>query len=384
MEVAEMNRMDTKLRRATLAALMLAAMSAANSVRAAGTPSGTSVSNLATIDYAVGGVTQLPIESSPAGNSTPGAGNGAPTSFVVDNRVDLTVAEAGASVTQVGPGQIDALTAFTVTNTGNTTQDYALGVVNLAPADAAVLGNLDTGLDVSNFRIRVDGNGNGTYEPATDTATFVGSLAPDATVRVFVLADVPLGALDNGTANVRLTAVTHVAGSGASNPVVETTGANTNGVDVVFADAGRNAQESAADGYRVASARLTITKASSLVSDPVNGTTAPKAVPGAVVEYSVTVANGGTQPASGLRITDVLSADIALVNGAYAAGSADIAVEVGVGPATTLFCTADAGEGDGDGCGLAGATLQVGPTGLIVGTTAADNPVRVLFRAAIQ
>jgi uncharacterized repeat protein (TIGR01451 family) len=379
-----MNRMDTKLKRATLAALTLAAMSAAHSVRAAGTASGTSVSNLATIDYAVGGVAQLPVESSPAGNSTPGAGNGAPTIFVVDNRVDLTVAEAGAAVTQVGPGQNDALTAFTVTNTGNTTQDYALGVANLVAADGAVLGSVDTGLDVANFRVRVDGNANGIYEPASDVGTFVGSLAPDATVTVFVLADVPLGALDNGTANVRLTAVTHVGGSGASNPVVETTGANTSVVDVVFADAGRNAQESAADVYRVASAQLTITKASSVVSDPLNGTSNPKAVPGAVVEYSVTVANAGTQPASGLRVTDVLSGDIALVNGAYASGSADIAVEVGVGPATTLFCTADAGDVDGDGCGLAGATLQVSPAGLGVGTTATDNPIRVLFRAAIQ
>jgi len=379
-----MNIVDTKLRRATLAALMLAAMSAANSVSAAGTASGTSVNNLATVDYAVGGVAQLPIESSPAGNSTPGTGNGAATSFVVDNRVDLTVAEAGAAVTQVGPGQSDALTTFTVTNTGNTTQDYALGVVNLTPADGAVLGNVDTGFDVSNFRVRVDGNGNGTYEPASDVGTFVNSLAADATVTVFVLADVPLGALDNATANVRLTAVTHVAGSGASNPVVETAGVNTSGVDVVFADAGRNAQESAADGYRVASAQLTITKASSVVSDPLNGTTNPKAVPGAVVEYSVTVANGGTQPASGLRITDVLGSDLALVNGAYGSGSADVAVQVGVGPATTLFCTADAGDVDADGCGMAGATLQVSPAGLVVGTTAADNPVRVLFRAAIH
>jgi uncharacterized repeat protein (TIGR01451 family) len=379
-----MNPVDTKLKHATLAALTLAAMSAAPSVQAAGTASGTSVSNLATVDYAVGGVTQVPIESSPAGNSTAGAGNGAPTTFVVDNRVDLTVAEDGAAVTQVGPGQTDAVTTFTVTNTGNTAQDYALAVVNLAPADGAVLGNADSGLDVSNFRIRVDGNANGTYEPASDVGTFVSSLAADGTVRVFVLVDVPLGALDNATANVRLTAVTHVAGSGASNPVVETTGANTSGVDVVFADAARDAQESAADGYRVASAQLTISKASSVLSDPLNGTSNPKVVPGAVVEYSVTVANAGTQPASGLRITDVLSTDLTLVNGAYASGSADVAVEVGVGPASTLFCTADAGDLDADGCGLAGATLQVSPAGLVVGTSAADNPVRVLFRATID
>lgn len=39
---------------------------------------------------------------------------------------------------------------------------------------------------------------------------------------------------------------------------------------------------------------LSVTKASVLVSDPVNGTTNPKAIPGALVEYLITVSNTGT------------------------------------------------------------------------------------------
>ena len=379
-----MTSVNRMLQRAMAAALSLAAMIAATDAFAAGTPSGTSVGNLATIDYSVGGVAQTPIESSPSGNTTPGVGNGTATAFLVDNRVDLTVAETGGAATSVGPGQIDAIATFTVTNTGNTVQDYALSVVNLAPADGAVLGNVDTGLDGNNLRIRVDGNGNGTYQAGNDSATFIASLAPDATVTVFVLADVPLGAADNAVANVRLTAVTHVAGSGASNPVVQTLGADTAAVDVVFADAGRDGLEIAADGYRVASANLSITKTSSVVSDPFNGAVNAKAIPGAVLEYAVTVANGGSQPATGLRITDVLSGNLTLLTGAYNSGSADVSVEVGVGPAATVFCTADNGDLDGDGCGLAGATLQVSPAGLVVGTTGTNNPVRVLFRATIN
>lgn len=59
---------------------------------------------------------------------------------------------------------------------------------------------------------------------------------------------------------------------------------------------------------RAANATLTIVKSSSLVSDPVNGVTNPKMIPGAVVRYSITVANTGTLAvdASTIIITDAL------------------------------------------------------------------------------
>lgn len=44
---------------------------------------------------------------------------------------------------------------------------------------------------------------------------------------------------------------------------------------------------------KAANALLTIAKDAAVVSDPVNGTTNPKAIPGAVVRYSFTVANSG-------------------------------------------------------------------------------------------
>lgn len=40
-------------------------------------------------------------------------------------------------------------------------------------------------------------------------------------------------------------------------------------------------------------AALSVSKVSSIISDPVNGTTNPKAIPGAMIEYLITVANGG-------------------------------------------------------------------------------------------
>lgn len=371
-----------ELKRATQVSLTLAAMMAANFALAVGTPSGTSVDNLATIDYSVGGVAQTEIESSPTGNSTPGAGNGTATSFTVDNMVDLTVAEVGGAPTPVNPGQPNAVAIFSVVNTGNTTQDYALSVTNLTGADPDVHGNADTN-DVNNMRAFVDGNGNGVYDPLIDTQTFIGSLAPDLPpLAVFVVVDTPIGASDGDYSNVRLTVVTHNAGTSATSATVETAGANTAGVDVVFADGGRDGLETADDGYAFDSADLTITKTSRIVSDPFNGTTNPKAIPGAVLEYDILLSNAGTVSADGILVTDVINANLTLLLGQY--GGSDVEIQIGVGPASTIQCTADSGDTDSDGCGITGSTLEVQPAGLSVGTTAADNPVRILFQATVD
>ena len=115
-----------------------------------------------------------------------------------------------------------------------------------------------------------------------------------------------------------------------------------------------------------------------------NLATNPKAIPGAIVEYTIDVSNGGTVPAENVRITDVVSTDLALLLAQYNGGSDDIEIELGNPVAATLWCTADNGDADSDGCGLTGSTLEVQPAGLNVGTTAADNPVRISFQATIQ
>jgi len=45
---------------------------------------------------------------------------------------------------------------------------------------------------------------------------------------------------------------------------------------------------------RAANATLTLVKTSSVLSDPINGTTNPKMIPGAIVQYSILVSNTGT------------------------------------------------------------------------------------------
>lgn len=65
---------------------------------------------------------------------------------------------------------------------------------------------------------------------------------------------------------------------------------------------------------RGSNATLAIAKSSTLVSDPVNGTTNPKAIPGAIVRYSLTVQNSGptATDSNSVLIVDSLPAQISV------------------------------------------------------------------------
>lgn len=66
---------------------------------------------------------------------------------------------------------------------------------------------------------------------------------------------------------------------------------------------------------------LNVSKTSSVISDPVNGTTNPKAIPGALVRYCVTVANAGTVSATTVIATDTLPADVTYVANSLRTGT---------------------------------------------------------------
>lgn len=379
---------NTMQQRAWLAAIALGSLGVMQNAYATGTAASTSITNKATVNYTVGGVAQTPIESSPAGNTTAGVGNGTNTAFVVDNKVDLTVTEVSGAATTVNPGQTNAVAVFRVTNTGNAPQAYQLAASNLA--GTTLFGNVDN-TDVGNLRVFVDANNNGTYESATDVATSIATLAADANVRVFIVADVPITATNNQYSNVRLIASTAVNNTPATL-VTQTAGADTPGsVDVVFADgagtagdAVRDGKHSADDQYAVQSAALSIQKTSTVISDPFNAAVNPKAIPGAVIEYAVVVTNNGTVAASAVTVADPLPANTTFQQNVYSANTRDVQISVG---AANTFCIAEAGGTDtnGDGCvRTAGGSLTVGAPALAAVATGAANAVTVRFRVAIN
>jgi len=314
------------VKHASLALLALSSIGVLQGAYAVGTDAGVSINNRATVNYSVGSVAQTPIESSPTGNSTPGANNGANTTFVVDNKILHTVAEVSGNATTTTPGATNVVATFTVTNTGNNSQGYQLTATNLT--GGTLFGQTDN-TDVTNLRAFRDVNGNSTYDPGVDTETFINTLAEDATVTVFVVADIPVTAVNGQHANVQLAARAAVAGTNGATLVTQSAGAdNPATVDVVFADGGAVARDGiheASDQYAIQSASLSVSKVAAVVSDPFNGASNPKAIPGAVVRYTVTVSNASTTTAAqSVVLDDQIPADTVFVSGSLRLNAATL------------------------------------------------------------
>jgi uncharacterized repeat protein (TIGR01451 family) len=285
------------------ASILAVAAGTATTASAAGTTAGSTITNNVTVNFQVGGVSQTSVSAS--------------NSFTVDRRVNFTVAEEGNATTQVSPGQLAAVTSFIVTNTTNAPLDFALAATNRV-GGAAAHGGTDN-FDVSNLRIYADTNNDGDYDAGTDLlVTYLDQVAADANSRVFVVVDVPLGRSTNDVAGVRLTgtAAEATAAGSLGAVVTQTAGANTAGVDTVFADTAAADGNIARDGihfdeddYTILAANLSATKTSRVISDPLNLTTNPKMIPGAVVEYCISVTNAaGSASASNVAISDTLPA----------------------------------------------------------------------------
>ncbi|WP_066531582.1 DUF11 domain-containing protein [Erythrobacter sp. CCH5-A1] len=286
----------TKQLLGAVSAVALVAMSSTPAL-AAGTRAGTTITNSVTVNYNVNGNAQNAVTDS--------------DSFTVDQRVNVLVTAITTPVS-VSPNQTNRVLAFDVTNLGNATADLVL--------TTALRGG--TAANISNIRIFRDTNGNRTLDAAELTAGTITSLdevAEDATVAVLVVSDIGINAVNGDTFDVALTAAAHTGGTAGTigARIAATSGANTAGIDNVLFD-GAGVSDAANDGafsaqgrYTVSGAVLTVVKQSRVVSDPVNGTTNPKFIPGATVEYCITVANAaGAATATNVALLDDLPADV--------------------------------------------------------------------------
>lgn len=288
------------------------------------TASGTVISNQATLAYSVGGVGQAGITSAAA-------------TFTVDNKVMLTVAKlADASIL---PNSTNQVLYFSVTNTGNTSQSYAL--TTTAGAFTATM---------TNVRIYNDngGSGPGVYD-GTNTLYVAGAatVAADATLKVLVVADQTAPTATNGqTAIYNLVAQTTDAGT--ANVTANASGAaNTAGVDVVWADAAGSV-DAATDGKHSASATYTVvitvptvTKTATLLCDPIVGdtTATPHNIPGSITQWTITVTNPPANP-NNVTLTTITDALVDVTKTAMDPGAA-----AGLNVPTAVAATCVAGAG---------------------------------------
>jgi len=310
----------------------------AGSAHAQLTPAGTNVQNTFTLTYDVGGVTQPVIDT-----SDPTDPNG-PTEFTVDRLIDLTVASSGDNT--VAPGATDEELVFSVTNDGNDTQAYALSVVEETADDI----DTDDPAGATPVLVYYIDDGDGVYEPnAGDGAPVTYNpanppeLGPDEVLWVVVSQDIPASAVDGNEADVSLVADTlePAASPNAGTPVTGDSDGNTltGAAENVLADGSGTANEvanagdhSATGTYIVAAADVEASKAVTIHSEDGTGCTVMTStatggygIPGACVEYVISVENTGSTAATDIIINDVLADELdfagAVFGGDFTGGS---------------------------------------------------------------
>ena len=304
-----------------IAALFVAlfAVIVPQSAMAAGTTASTSVDNTVVVNWNVGAVADSTTDTA---------------SFVVDRLVTFTVTNqtaAGLTV-DVLPGVAGTVgvnvLAFDVANASNTTLDFAISALN-------------TGDPVtSNRPVYWDDDRNGTYDGTEpELVAPLNNVPADSTWRVFVVADISSTAATPEVENIDLlaealdfaTANSLLSDSGTAwqagtvqNVLFDAAGSAGAGTDAV-----NDGFHSDRGFYNVVMPAITVTKTITSVTDArafnnVNS----KAIPGAKVNYRLVVENTGTADATGVTLTDTLSADVDV---------ADISTVVqSAGPAPTL------------------------------------------------
>lgn len=272
------------------------------------TPAGTVIENTATVDYQVGGIAQTEVTAT--------------SRFTVDRKIVFTVDALPTQNVVVFPGTLRAVTRFQITNASNETLDFGLSAAQAA-GGAGPFGGTDN-FDVTNLSIYRDSNGNGEWDAGDQQTDFVDELAADTTTTVFIVADVAIDRVNGDLSVVTLTAQAREGGDAGSQGAIVTATSGSDdpdAKDTVFADAG-GATDSPNDGlfsashaYAVSAPELAVVKTNRVIEDPVSGTTQPKAIPGASVEYCIAVTNAGgdVADATNVIVTDQIPADLTYV-----------------------------------------------------------------------
>lgn len=339
-----------------------AALLLGQSAYAVGIASSTSVQNDVTVDYEVSGSAQTQLTDS--------------VTFLVDNKVDLSIAVTNDTVI---PNQADQVLTYTIVNEGNTTQGYRLTVANSTVADD---------FDMNTVRIYVEDGTTPGFQDTEDTlytsgsAVNAGDLDPNSvvpgadTMIVYVVADVPPNGGGTAPANgdaarYDLLVTTTNAGTATITADNSANAWAAGSVQVVFAEgaAGPHASDAANDGelsatgvYTASTAALIVTKSQAVLSDGFSPAGFEKAIPGAVVEYTITLDNtSGAIDATTLVVNDDFD-DSSIT---YVVDSVDVDI-TSVGTDTDIT--------DGASGANTGATVIISDQG---GVAAKDDRVQV-------
>lgn len=119
---------------------------------------------------------------------------------------------------------------------------------------------------------------------------------------------------------------------------------------------------------------VSVTKVSSVLSDPVNGTTNPKAIPGAVMEYCILITNNGAATITSLAVSDTLPTNFTYATGTMTSGS-------NCASATTAEDDNNAGADESDPYG---ASISSGLISASTASLTASGSFALKFRGTVN
>lgn len=243
------------------------------------TPANRLVQNTATMTYTVLGSPESTFSNT--------------ASYRVDELLTFTLTADNPGGVAAQTPDTGAVMAYTLTNQGNGIEKFVLSVSQSATDE----------FDPTVTKIFLDANDNGTYDTGTDVEYSPGTnepeLAPDASIHVFLVSDVPASLSPADEARISLV-VSPATGSGPMHTLYPAGG--DGGVEALMGSPGGNY---GVENFLVVSvAQAAITKSQSFL-DPDGGFTIVK---NTVITYTLDIAVTGAGSLSNFVVTDEIPA----------------------------------------------------------------------------
>ncbi len=306
-----------KLNKTLTALIAGASLGMSGQAFAAGTTAGNDIVNTVSMSYKVGASTL---------NATP-----ASQTFKVDTKIDLTFSWEDASL--VTGTAADAVPfKLQVTNTGNATQNFQFATGEVAAGVDVLSGNLDSDdwASITNFYADTDDSGTYNAGDLEYAAGLITGLVVDTPTTVFAVLTAPADAVDGAVIGVELKLfASNTSGVALTQNVADDKNANLTANYIVFAESTDDSALALApdgvndrDGARVVmigsdiqAANLVATKSVVVKDDGLDGNPVERAIPGAIVTYTIEVENRGRAAATDVNVLDIVNDIVGLKDG---------------------------------------------------------------------
>lgn len=329
---------------------------------AAGTPAGTLISNVVTLNYSLAGAPQAMLTSTAA-------------QFLVDEIIHPTLTCQSVPTVAVSSPSVNDVLTFVLTNSGNGTESFSLARTNggatLLPARYLPKNSAQYDpLNSPTGAIFLETNNVVGFQAGADVAYLPGTndplLVAGTSKTIYVLSDTP--AVSNGAlGDVLLTATSLTPGAAGSPYATKLLNVGDNlGKGASSALVATPLAQAAATGtYSASGVGLLMNKTVLSRVDPTGGTLL---MPGTMLTYQITVGLSGVGTATGLVITDPLPADLSYVPASISVG----------GVAQTDAADADQAQF------IAATPTSTGTISVSLGNVVAPANLVITFRATIN